>query len=177
MIRRLLGITSALLLIGVAAAEAQYTSDSRIRVQKDIYLSGGDVALEPNADMYISEARLARDWYRPSGTVCSNRVDRNEVRMVDIDADLYNPATMISPDSAKFIALCAVPGRIGSGEMEVNDGRTEYEIAIIPEGKRTYSKVIIDAQTGAVLSTKQFGGARGFTGWLRENFERQQNTP
>jgi uncharacterized membrane protein YkoI len=84
---------------------------------------------------------------------------------------------MISPDSAKMIALCAVPGQIGSGEMEVTNGRTEYEIAIIPNHKRTYTKVIIDAQTGAVLSTKQFGGLRGTAGWLRESFEHKENKP
>jgi hypothetical protein len=61
--------------------------------------------------------------------------------------------------------------------MEVTDGRTEYEISIIPAGKETYSKVIVDAQTGAVLSTKQFGGVRGFTGWLRESWEHKRNTP
>ena len=53
--------------------------------------------------------------------------------------------------------------------------RAEYEIAIIPNGKKTYSKVIVDAQTGAVLSTKQFGGARGLAGWVRESLEHKQN--
>jgi uncharacterized membrane protein YkoI len=91
--------------------------------------------------------------------------------------DLYNSATMISPADAKRVALCAVPGQIGSGEMNMNGNRAEYEIAIIPNGKKTYSKVIVDAQTGAVLSTKQFGGARGFAGWVRESFEHKQNTP
>src|SRR5207244_2148241 len=39
----------------------------------------------------------------------------------------------------------------------------------------TRAKVLIDAQTGAVLSTKQFGGARGLTGFLRESAERKRN--
>jgi uncharacterized membrane protein YkoI len=176
MTKRWLSVTGALLLMAVGA-EAQYTptSDTRIRVQKD-FIATGDVEFAPNLDSDISEARLAREWYRPGGTTCSG-VDMEEVRTVSIDADLYNPSTMISPDSAKMIALCAVPGQIGSGEMEVTDGRTEYEIAIIPERKRTFTKVIIDAQTGAVLSTKQFGGVRGFAGWLRESAEHKQNKP
>lgn len=166
----------ALTLIVAAGAQAQATSDSRIRVQKDVYMtSGGDVQLT-DADIDIEEARLAGDWYRASGTVCSN-VDWNEARRVSIESDLYNPSTMISPDSAKAIALCAVPGQIGSGEMEMTDGRPEYEISIIPAGKQTYTKVIVDARTGAVLSTKQFGGVRGFTGWLRESMEHKRNTP
>src|SRR5688500_11691169 len=179
MTKRWLSVTGALLLMAGVGAEAQYTptSDTRIRVQKDfIATAAGDVDFAPNLDADISEARLAREWYLPGGTTCSG-VDMEEVRTVSIDADLYNPSTMISPDSAKMIALCAVPGQIGSGEMEVTDGRTEYEIAIIPAGKRTYTKVIIDAQTGAVLSTKQFGGLRGATGWLRESFEHKQNKP
>lgn len=169
-------MTGALLLMAAVTVQAQATSDSRIRVQKDVYMtSGGDVGFT-DADVDIEEARLAREWYRPSGTVCSN-VDWTEVRRVSIESDLYNSATMISPDSAKAIALCAVPGQIGSGEMELTDGRPEYEISIIPAGKQTYTKVIVDAQTGAVLSTKQFGGVRGFTGWLRESWEHKRNTP
>jgi hypothetical protein len=167
----------ALVLIGAVSVQAQVASDSRIRVQKDVYMtsSSGEVAYN-EADVDIEEARLARDWFRPGGTVCSS-VDMNEVRRVSIETDMYNPNTMISPDSAKAIALCAVPGQIGSGEMELTDGRTEYEISIIPAGKQTYTKVIVDAQTGAVLSTKQFGGVRGFTGWLRESMEHKRNTP
>jgi uncharacterized membrane protein YkoI len=172
MTKKWLAMTGALLLIGVAGVQAQTpTSDTRIRVQKDVFMtSEGDV------DTFITDARVANEWYRPSGTVCSN-VDVEEARTIRINTDLYDPATMVSPDSAKMIALCAVPGQIGSGEMEVTNGRTEYEISIIPEGKRTYTKVIVDAQTGAVLSTKQFGGVRGFTGWLRESFEHKQNKP
>jgi uncharacterized membrane protein YkoI len=178
MTKKWLGMTGALLLMGVVGAQAQYTptSDTRIRVQKDTYVATGDVEFAPNLDTDISEARLAREWYRPGGTTCGG-VDLEDARTVRIKADLYDPTTMISPDSAKVIALCAVPGQIGSGEMELTDGRTEYEIAIIPSGKRTYTKVIIDAQTGAVLSTKQFGGLRGLTGWLRESFEHKQNKP
>ncbi len=162
-------ISGALLLLGVGGAQAQTTSDTRIRVEKDFVMtSEGDVDIE--------EARLGREWYRPASATCSG-VDVQEARTMQIETDLYNPATMISPDSAKMIALCVVPGQIGSGEMEVTDGRTEYEISIIPAGKRTYTKVIIDAQTGAVLSTKQFGGLRGVAGWLRESFEHKQNKP
>jgi uncharacterized membrane protein YkoI len=175
MTKRWLSMTGALLLIGFAGAQAQLaTSETRIRVQKDAYLtSSGDVDFAPTLDADIAEARLTPEWYRPETTTCSG-VDMNEVRTASIDADLYNPQTMITPEQAKITALCVVPGHIGSGEMEVTNGRTEYEIAVLPRGKMTYTKVIIDAQTGAVLSTKQFGGLRGLAGWVRENFERRQ---
>ncbi len=171
--KKWLSMIGALLLVGAVSAAAQgTTSDTRIRVQKDVAVSArGDVS---TAD--ITEARTAQEWYRPAATTCSS-VDVQEARTIQIKTDLYDPATMISPDSAKLIALCAVPGQIGSGEMEVTNGRTEYEISIIPEKKRTYTKVIIDAQTGAVLSTKQFGGLRGAAGWLRESFEHKENKP
>jgi uncharacterized membrane protein YkoI len=176
MTKRWLSMTGALLLMAAVSAEAQYTtaSDTRIRVQKDVYLSEGDVAFDANIDSDIAAARLAPEWYRPTGTTCSG-VDMEEVRRASIDADLYDPQTMISPEQAKITALCVVPGHIGSGEMELNNGRTEYEIALIPSGKTTYTKVVIDARTGAVLSTKQFGGLRGLAGWVRESFEREQN--
>jgi uncharacterized membrane protein YkoI len=169
MTKKWLTMTGALLMIGAAAAEAQVASDTRIRVTKDTYT----MAAEGDID-YIADARTVNEWYRPSGTVCSN-VDMEEVRRMQIESDLYNPSTMISPDSAKMIALCAVPGQIGSGEMEVNNGRTEYQISIIPAGKRTHAKVVVDAQTGAILSTKQFGGLRGAAGWLRESWEHKEN--
>jgi uncharacterized membrane protein YkoI len=164
-------MAGAFLLIGVASAQAQSTSEARIRVQKDVPMTVGGESVD-----YVADARLAPEWYRPAGTACSS-VDVQEARNIQIKTDLYDPATMISPDSAKMIALCAVPGQIGSGEMEMTNGRPEYEISIIPAGKRTYSKVIVDAQTGAVLSTKQFGGLRGAAGWLRESFEHKENKP
>jgi len=172
-----LNLTVALVLVG-AAAQAQATSEQRIPVHKDTQMtSGGDVVLTPSADSVdIAAARAGGYWFRPGATSCSN-VDLGEAANVQMKTNLYDPATMISPDSAKKVALCAVPGQIGSGEMNQSGNRAEYEIAIIPNGKKTYSKVIVDAQTGAVLSTKQFGGARGFAGWVRESFEHKQNTP
>jgi len=176
--KRWLNLTGALLLVGTAAQAQVATSDQRIPVQKDVQMtSSGDVALTPSADSAdIAAARAAGDWYRPSSTMCSN-VDLGEAANVQMKTDMYDSTTMISPADAKRVALCAVPGQIGSGEMNMSGNRAEYEISIIPNGKKTYSKVIVDAQTGAVLSTKQFGGARGFTGWVRESFEHKQNTP
>ena len=48
--------------------------------------------------------------------------------------------------------------------MKVIDGITQYNVDIIPNGKMTHTKVIVDANTGAVLSSKQFGGLRGLAG-------------
>lgn len=178
MLKRWINLTGALLLVGVAA-QAQATSDQRIPMHKDVQMtSGGDVVLTPSAadSADIAAARASGNWYRPSSSSCSN-VNLGEAANVQMKTDLYDPATMISPDSAKAVALCAIPGQIGSGEMNSSGNRAEYEIAIIPNGKKTYSKVIVDAQTGAVLSTKQFGGARGLAGWVRESLEHKQNTP
>jgi hypothetical protein len=59
--------------------------------------------------------------------------------------------------------------------MNTANGRTQYAIDIIPNQKKTHTKVIIDAQTGAVLSSKQFGGLRGLAGWVRESAEHKHN--
>jgi hypothetical protein len=120
------------------------------------------------------EAQQPDEWYRATGTICSS-VDVSAAKSVEIKTDKYDAATMISPDSAKMIALCAVPGQIGSGEMNVKNGRAEYAIDIIPNKKKTHTKVVVDAQTGAVLSSKQFGGLRGVTGWVRESAEHKKN--
>ena len=114
-------------------------------------------------------------YFEPTGTTCSGAVVANEVKKVKIKADDYNPATMISPDSAKTIALCNVAGQLASGEMNTDGTRTVYAIDVLPQKKKTHTKVIVDAMTGQVLSVKQFGGARGFAGWVRESAERKKN--
>jgi uncharacterized membrane protein YkoI len=122
----------------------------------------------------VSAQQTEDEWYRATGKTCSS-VDVAGAAKVSIKTEGYNSATMISPDSAKMIALCAVPGQIGSGEMETKDGMTHYAIDIIPNGKKTHAKVIVDAYSGAVLSTKQFGGLRGLAGWVRESGEHKKN--
>ena len=164
--------TAALVVVGSVAAQAQDTSQTRIRVQKDVTVGTASGVVTTPAEMTMDTLNMI--WYRPTGTTCSS-VDVNAARAVQIKSDLYQAGTMISPDSAKVVALCAVPGQIGSGEMNVANGRTEYAIDIIPNGKKTHTKVIVDAQTGAVLSSKQFGGLRGLSGWVRESLEHKQN--
>jgi len=115
-------------------------------------------------------AQEKEEWYRATGTTCSS-VDVAKANISKIKTDLYDPKTMISPDSAKIIALCAVPGQIGSGKMHVRNGHTEYVIDVIPDKKKTRTEVIIGARSGAVLSTKQMGGMRGLAGWVKESEE------
>jgi hypothetical protein len=169
-----------IVLSGVAGAQ---TSTQRIPIHKDVpsartTTSTGEVTSPMPAtmpsDTLLGTDTLYNGWYTATGSTCST-VDVNAARAVQIKTDLYNPSTMISPDSAKVIALCAVPGQIGSGEMNVADGRTEYAIDIIPNKKKTHTKVIVDAQTGSVLSSKQFGGLRGLAGWVRESAEHKKN--
>lgn len=101
--------------------------------------------------------------------------DAKEVARIEIKTDLYNRATMISPKQAKALALCAVPGQIASGEMQSDGKRTWYDISLLPEDKKTYTKIQIDAATGEVINAKQFGGLRGLAGFLRESAERKEN--
>jgi uncharacterized membrane protein YkoI len=118
---------------------------------------------------------ITAEWYVPTGKVCST-VDVNAAKSASISSDLYKAdAGMISPDSAKLVALCAVPGQIGSGKMEMAGNRTTYKIDIIPNEKKTHTDVVVDAKTGAVLSSKQFGGLRGLAGWVRESAEHKMN--
>jgi hypothetical protein len=179
---RLFFAAAALLALGATANAQDSTtkSETRIRIHKDRGAATttttrtdsmpGMAMTNPNMPM-----EMPMEWYYPTGTTCGS-VDVTAARAVSIKSDLYNSATMISPDSAKVIALCAVPGQIGSGEMNVANGLTEYAIDIIPNHKKTHTKVIVDAQTGAVLSSKQFGGLRGLAGWVRESAEHKTNT-
>jgi uncharacterized membrane protein YkoI len=158
---------AALLALSAAAAMAQDTSKVR-PIRKDTARAAAGTVGQP--------ADTTMEWYKPTGTTCST-VDVSAAKAISIKSDLYKADSgMISPDSAKVLALCAVPGQIGSGEMSMSDGRTEYAIDIIPNQKKTHTKVVIDAKTGAVLSSKQFGGLRGLAGWVRESAEHKMNT-
>ena len=163
--------TIATLAVGATAnsAQAQAQSDRRIPINKDnptvTTTSSGDVEYTGPLGYRL----------RPGGQpiYCAPN-DAAEVARVEIKSDLYT-TSMISPAQAKAIALCAVPGQISSGEMQVNNGRTVYEIALLPTDKKTYSKVEIDAMTGEIINAKQFGGLRGLAGFLRESAERKTN--
>ena len=158
-------VAAAIVVAAAASASAQDTMRVKPKDSTKVIMTSPGVL----GDTIIAE------WYIPTGSVCSS-VDVNAARAVSIKSDLYKAETgMISPDSAKIVALCAVPGQIGSGEINMADGRHEYAIDIIPNGKKTHTKVIVDAQTGAVLSSKQFGGLRGLAGWVRESAEHKKN--
>lgn len=178
--RKSLTVAAVLFVAGAIGVQAQATSTSRIPIRKDQPTTTtsngtvGNVRTTPSNTM-MDTTNWVWGWYMPTASSNCNSVDVSAAKSVAIKTDLYQAGTMISPDSAKIIALCAVPGQIGSGEMNTRDGRTEYAIDIIPNKKKTHTKVVVDAQTGAVLSSKQFGGLRGLTGWVRESAEHKTN--
>src|SRR5919202_5958025 len=98
----------------------------------------------------------------------------NEPAAIKIKAGLEGRAR-ISPDSAKAIALYRVPGQVAGGELDNKSGRLAYEIKVLPNHKKTYSKVVIDARTGRVISAKQYGGVRGAVGYVRESANKENN--
>ena len=107
-----------------------------------------------------------------SGTVARVAVD--EPARIEIKPGTEGRAR-ISPNRAKAVALARVPGQVAGGELHDQDGRLVYDIKVLPEKKKTYSKVVIDARTGAVISVKQFGGVRGAVGYVRESAARKRN--
>jgi uncharacterized membrane protein YkoI len=107
-----------------------------------------------------------------AGTVA--KVAADEPARIEIKPGLEGKAH-ISPARAKAIALARVPGQIAGGELNEDGGRLHYEIKVLPEKKRTYTKVNIDAHTGAILDVKQFGGVRGAAGYVRESASRKRN--
>ena len=107
-----------------------------------------------------------------SGTVARVAVD--EPARIEIKPGTEGRAR-ISPNRAKAIALARVPGQIAGGELHQEDGQLVYDIKVLPEKKKTYSKVVIDARTGAVISVKQYGGVRGAVGYARESASRKRN--
>jgi len=154
--------TAALAAIAFSAGTARAQHDT---THKTVITSSGDIEWVGALGYTL----------RPGGApIYCNENDVEEVRKVTIKSEMYRDG-MITPDQAKALALCAVPGQIGSGEMDTSNGRTIYDITLIPNDKKTYSKVQIDAYTGEVINAKQFGGLRGLAGFLRESAERKEN--
>ena len=170
----MLAAASAVALSIAAGARPAAAQDHHIPISKD---DRGTVSSTSYGDV-----DLGIDWRGPLGYTLRpgaaafycDAADADEVAKVAIKSDLYRQG-MITPDQAKALALCAVPGQIGSGEMETADGRTVYDISLIPNDKKTYTKIQIDAYTGEVVNAKQFGGLRGLAGFLRESAERKEN--
>jgi len=169
-------IAAALTLTAVATVRAQDTT----RIKPPIPISKDQPPKAASGEVTLTPWTLTPEKFRldletitvPTG--CATLIDTAEVHKVAIKSDLYQPG-MVSPDSAKFLALCVIPGQISSGEMHTADNRTMYEISVLPEKKQTNAKVIIDAKTGEVLSSKTYGGLRGLAGYLRESMERKEN--
>jgi hypothetical protein len=169
-------IAAALTLTAMATAKAQDTA----RIKPIIPISKEQPPKASSGEVTLTPWTLTPEKFRldlepitvPTG--CASLIDTAEVKKVSIKSDLYQPG-MVSPDSAKFLALCVIPGQISSGEMHMQDGRTMYEVSVLPEKRQTNAKVIIDAKTGEVLSSKTYGGLRGLAGYLRESVERKEN--
>jgi hypothetical protein len=161
--------------VNIAVAQA---STTRIPISKD----GGTVSTTSSGTV-SSMSSGDIDWNGPLGYTLrpgGNAVycapnDAAEVARVQIKTDNYNSATMISPEQAKALALCAVPGQLASGSIENANGRNVYEIDVLPTDKKTATKVEIDATTGEVVNAKQYGGLRGLAAYLRESAARKNN--
>ena len=173
------------LTLGVSGtALAQASSGSGIPVTKDRPAPTSSSTSSSTSGSTTTTSNGDIDWNGPLGyslrpgstAVYCAANDPAEVAKISVKSDLYTPATMISPEQAKALALCAVPGQISSGEMKVSgDGVTVYEISVLPTGKQTYSTVQINASNGDVINAKQFGGLRGLAGYLKESAARKNN--
>jgi hypothetical protein len=174
----LIAAVASLALGGAVNAALAQASTTRIPISKD----GGTVSTTSSGTV-SSTSSGDIDWTGPLGYTLrpgANAVycapnDPAEVARVQIKTDNYNSATMISPEQAKALALCAVPGQLASGSIENANGRNVYEIDVLPTDKKTATKVEIDATTGEVINAKQYGGLRGLAAYLRESAARKNN--
>jgi hypothetical protein len=173
-------MTLAAVTTAISHADAQVSPTSTSRISKDPVSSTPTITMTSPGDVRLTPWSLPAAEFNadlepvavPTG--CAARINPADVSRVTIKSDLYRTG-MVSPDSAKFLALCAIPGQVTSGEMHAQNGRTMYEVTLIPDRRSVNAKVIIDANTGEVLSSKTYGGLRGLAGFLRENVERQEN--
>ncbi|HEX8850824.1 MAG TPA: PepSY domain-containing protein [Gemmatimonadaceae bacterium] len=81
------------------------------------------------------------------------------VKVKEASAGLAAQAT-IGADSAQAIALAQVPnGRVREAELENEQGTLVYSYDIKVRGKSGVEEVLVDAKTGAVVSTKHESAA------------------
>lgn len=166
----------------IVAIAAALSAAASIGGAQDIPVTKDGPALSTTLSTTTTTSYGDIEWTGPLGytlrpgaaAIYCDAGDVEEVAKVTIDAELYRPG-MITANQAKALALCAVPGQIGSGEMDTFEGRPIYDISLLPRDKQTYTKVQIDAYTGEVINAKQFGGLRGLAGYLRESAERDHN--
>lgn len=183
--------TVASLALGAAVNSAvAQTSTTRIPISKDAgttsttSTTSTTTTTSTTSNGAVSSTSSGNiDWTGPLGYTLrpgGNAVycapnDAAEVARVQIKTDNYNSATMISPEQAKALALCAVPGQLASGSIENANGRNVYRIDVLPTDKKTATRVEIDAATGEVVNAKQYGGLRGLAAYLRESAARKNN--
>lgn len=111
---------------------------------------------------------------RGADSVQRRRAAAREAAKIAVkDKDNLMSQAHVSGARAKEIALLRVPGKISTAELHMKDDRLVYDIKIIPDRKKTYTGVSIDAHTGAIIGVKQFGGVRGAAGYARESAERK----
>jgi hypothetical protein len=68
----------------------------------------------------------------------------------------------INPDSAAAIATAKVPGTSASSAKIEKEGKSlVYEVSLLKPGSKDVDRVWVDANTGAVMKTKHYGGVSG----------------
>jgi uncharacterized membrane protein YkoI len=100
-------------------------------------------AVPAGAQATASHTAMAKKASHPQGVV----------KVREATAGLAAQAT-VSADSAQKLALAQVPkGRVSSAELENEKGTLVYSYDVKTAGKRGVDEVLIDAKTGAVVST------------------------
>jgi hypothetical protein len=68
----------------------------------------------------------------------------------------------INPDSAAAIAVAKVPGTSASSAKIEREGKSlVYSVSLLKPGSKDVDRVWVDANTGAVMKTKHYGGVSG----------------
>ena len=68
----------------------------------------------------------------------------------------------INPDSAAAIAVAKMPGTSASSAKIEKEGKgLVYSVSLLKPGSKGVDRVWVDANTGAVMKTKHYGGVSG----------------
>ena len=68
----------------------------------------------------------------------------------------------INPDSAAAIAVAKMPGTSASSAKIEREGKTlRYSVSLLTPNSKGVDRVWVDANTGAVMKTKHYGGVSG----------------
>jgi len=147
------------------------SSDSRTSASPSASTGTGQTVSSASAS---AEAQAALDgyWAMIKRLLAAPDPADPELAQRAVDPSLSTTKDLLTTRqvSHQVVQFDGVPYHVDTKVSSVSDATAAFSGCIVDGGR------VVDAETGAVLSSKQFGGLRGLTGWVKESMDHKKNT-